>query len=222
MARLLFLHGFLGNPDDWQAIQPSRASARQALRFPQLPGENIGQYAQAFWQHLGLTEPCHLIGYSMGARLAMHWLHQPLVQSAVLCAGHPGGQYQPQRLARDESWASRFANEPLAEVLKDWYRQDVFSPTDVRLPTSIAYSPAELAGQLRQLSVAKQACQRHQLAAKPVTYITGANDHIYTRLAGELAVNHRIISGAGHNTPRSHPQQLSAMINEHLEEHAHD
>jgi len=66
-----------------------------------------------------------LIGYSMGGRLAMHTVCQPLLTpNATLQTSQPS---LLGALLGVVHWARRFDSEPLPQVLADWYQQSVFS-----------------------------------------------------------------------------------------------
>lgn len=220
MPRVLCLHGLLGQPDDWHEVIEAVEVDARAISLPQLPAENIGHYAKQLWQHLNINEPVHLVGYSMGARIAMHWLDNPLVQSAVFEAGHPGMGPNAERLANDYRWAEKLTELPIRTWLKQWYQQAVFVGQTIDIDAlANSIDPAIQAYFLRTLSVAKQADLTAALALKPVTYVTGELDNQYTQLAARLPVRrHRIIAAAGHNIHASQPQALAREINHHLSE----
>ncbi|WP_119394534.1 alpha/beta fold hydrolase [Salinibius halmophilus] len=220
MARLLFLHGLLGQASDWDQVITALDGDATAITLPRLAVDNISQYAEQLWQQLDINEPVHLVGYSMGARIAMHWLKQPWVQSAVFEAGHPGNGADAKRLAHDYDWADKLRKWPIHTWLEAWYQQGVFNGQTIDIDAlASSIDPTLQAYFLRTLSVAKQADLTNLLAMKPVTYVTGECDQKYTRLAAKLPVSrHRIVAGAGHNIHASQPMALAAEISQHLSE----
>lgn len=232
MARVLFIHGFLGSPNDWDGIISHYSHHDcHALHLPVLPGcENIAQYSQQLWQQLDeqkiVTGDVHLVGYSMGARLAMHWLNKPQVCSALLEAGHPGAMgFDTTRFAHDQVWAKKLMQLSPFEFLSQWYQQPIFANQDglALAKQSQHLDPAQQAYLLTTLSVARQQDCTEQLAQKPVTYLTGEYDRKYQAISQQLPVNRRItVLGAGHNVHLSQPGQYLTHLTEHLREHYYD
>ena len=70
-APFVFLHGFLGNHNDWKPIADKLPFHAIAL---DLPGHGNSPFTEDFCaallQTLADLPPFHLIGYSMGGRLA--------------------------------------------------------------------------------------------------------------------------------------------------------
>lgn len=137
---LLLLHGFLGSGRDWQA----QAEALQAdfdVLCPDLPGHgqcpetrcdfaSQAQYLITYLEAQGHAS-AHLQGYSMGGRLALYLAaHYPeRVRSLLLESSAPGltdPQARADRQRWDATWAARFENEALPEVLQAWYAQPLF------------------------------------------------------------------------------------------------
>ena len=80
---LLLLHGFMGSSQDFAALLPSLAKHFYCI-LPDLPGhgetltitgfytfEHTAQALLALLDHLGISQS-HLLGYSMGGRLALY------------------------------------------------------------------------------------------------------------------------------------------------------
>ncbi len=73
----------------------------------------------------------HLIGYSMGGRLAMMYAakHREQVASLILMSTHPGLQTEQERESRrknDAEWAKLIFELPIDEFLFRWYNQPLF------------------------------------------------------------------------------------------------
>ncbi|MBF2054733.1 MAG: 2-succinyl-6-hydroxy-2,4-cyclohexadiene-1-carboxylate synthase [Candidatus Sericytochromatia bacterium] len=137
---LLLLHGLMGSGRDWQAL----AEALQAdftVLCPDLPGHgqcpetrcdfaHQAQYLMRWLEDQGHTS-AHLLGYSMGGRLALYLAtHYPeRVRSLLLESSSPGladPQARADRQVWDATWADRFENEALSDVLQAWYAQPLF------------------------------------------------------------------------------------------------
>jgi len=133
----IYLHGFLGNRHDW----PNSTAAEKAM-FIDLPGH--GKSCDEKWLRpysfrdvltalITMTQsldPFNLVGYSMGARIALMWaLEQPeKIKTLTLHGVTPGIESEvekKQRLKNDESWAEKF-RENLGQTCQDWYQQEIF------------------------------------------------------------------------------------------------
>ncbi|MGL5310868.1 MAG: alpha/beta fold hydrolase, partial [Plesiomonas shigelloides] len=143
---LVWLHGFLGNGDDWQAVTGQLAD--YPLLTVDLPGHGgstgfsvrsmaeVNRLLTATLAAQGIHD-YWLIGYSMGGRIAAYHATQTAngqppqgLRGLILEGAHPGLPQEEQCLGRwyhDRRWAERFRREPLADVLRDWYRQPVFA-----------------------------------------------------------------------------------------------
>src|SRR5262245_37449007 len=108
----VFLHGFLGCARDWEAL----ASKLDAPSFAiDLPGHGRSPFTAQFEEALSSAlppEPVHLVGYSMGGRLALRYaLAEPeRVASLTLIGAHLGLKTESERaarLARDAVWARK-------------------------------------------------------------------------------------------------------------------
>ena len=90
--------------------------------------------AEKIRQHLGKA-PYILLGYSMGGRLALHYVLQSgiplgdlrgvIVEGANF--GLSNAQEKVLRWQQDLLWAERFCHETPQVVLQDWYQQPVFA-----------------------------------------------------------------------------------------------
>src|SRR5689334_17350674 len=70
----VFLHGFLGNSQDWQEVASKLLATCIAF---DLPGHGASAFTEdfflAFHQATKEFPPFHLVGYSMGGRLALQF-----------------------------------------------------------------------------------------------------------------------------------------------------
>jgi pimeloyl-ACP methyl ester carboxylesterase len=183
------LHGFLGNPRDWDFLR----DAGFAIETP--PLDAIPPHGDA------------LLGYSLGGRLALQALLAGAdYQRAILVSTGLGIEDEELRAARralDEAWARRFESEDFDSVMVDWNAQPVlagpslprtrddFDPRALREWSSGALPP--VSSRLHEISI-------------PTLWIAGARDSKYVAeasRAASLVRNGRvvIVENAGHRVP---------------------
>lgn len=241
---LIFLHGFLGDKNDWKTVieilesNPNYHSIALDLPFH---GENYMESVKDFdevsqWlgnyikQHLA-NQPYTLIGYSLGGRIATYFTLQQQVpqanlQRVVLEGANLGLKELQQREIRwqnDLAWAKRFQTEPLSEVLIDWYQQPVFaSLTSLQredlIKNRIKNDGKKLAEMLQATSLAKQPelSEKVRLNRQKFYYICGEKDQKFRTMAETLALSPILISQAGHNAHRENPTEFATKLLEIL------
>ncbi|MFT5125512.1 MAG: 2-succinyl-6-hydroxy-2,4-cyclohexadiene-1-carboxylate synthase [Kiritimatiellia bacterium] len=220
---LVFVHGFMGRASDWEAIRSHFTRETQA---PDVHGVSLDEAAD------GLLEtypgPVILLGYSMGARLALHAAvrHPERVWALVLESGMPGLEGETERLARrtqDKTRAAALQREGMQPFLEAWYAQPLFSTLGEHRTQLIqersSLDPAMVAQQLCALSVAQQ--PNHWLALQnlsmPVLALAGSLDHKYAAVAERIASTCPqgqcvIIDQAGHNVHLERPDAYVAAV----------
>lgn len=237
---LVFLHGFLGDPDEWRPLATRLAPQHPCLllRLPghgpmpqPLPrGSGFDWFAgelDATLSQLAITR-YWLIGYSLGGRLAACCAsREPAgLQGLWLESSHPGladEAERQQRWRQDRHIAAALRRQPFEAWLAQWYRQPVFaSLSDAQRRQLIDRrrnnQPAALARMLLATSVARQSDLRPWLARTglPVGYLYGQRDHKYAALAEQLRRRHPHIRMAGldsgHNVHFEQPGQCSRLI----------
>lgn len=240
----VMLHGFLGRGDDWRALQP--ALAPRPLLCPDLPGHGANPPLAApslsgcadwlaRWLDQAELPKVHLLGYSLGGRIALTFAgrYPERLASLTLEAAHPGLMSpveRQQRRQQDCQWAQRFSREPLPAVLADWYRQPLFADlNDGERQALVAERSrgehnqgdgAALAAMVSGCSLAQQPDLRPIIAAlpAPVHYLFGRLDLRFAALAATLAdaglqLSLHPVSAAGHNCHRAQPAQVAALLN---------
>jgi 2-succinyl-6-hydroxy-2,4-cyclohexadiene-1-carboxylate synthase len=174
--------------------------------------------------------PIHLrvlLGYSMGARLALHaLLDGGPWDAAVLVAPHPGLESETERAARRESdaeWAGRALTGDWREFLALWNAQPVLADS-TRLPLVSELRRREVARSFMDWSLGAQEPLWERLGEIqcPVLWCVGERDGKFRALAeralpllprGELWV----APGAGHRVPWDAPEAFAAKVGEFLE-----
>lgn len=241
IAPLVMLHGFLGSQNDWQPLiaeLPDHPCL--ALDLPghgqhsNQPIPTVDDFPLWFAQQLqsrGIRE-YHLMGYSLGGRLAMRVAAtEPAgLRSLIIENAHPGltdATSRHTRAQQDEQWAARFVNEPLLSVLQDWYEQAVFSDLSTQSKQELVTlraenNPTALATVLRDYSLSRQPDYRHWIktTSLPLLYLCGTEDHKFQSLGKALqqstpALTLSVLFG-GHNLHRANPTAMASVLREWL------
>lgn len=200
---LLFLHGFLGSPSDFDLVC-SHLENYEHL-FIELPGHGKAPFIEDPTSLFPKT-PVHLIGYSMGGRLAMQYAvkHPNKIASLTILSAHSGLQKgRKERLQRDIDWSKKIAEDyPL--FLDAWYRQEIFNGFKPNLSTRKNHNPSELAKTLIHYSVGNQEI----LSPKHATFVVGEYDKKYRK----LYPNGIVVPGAAHMIHLENPEFVAKVI----------
>ncbi|MBK6671725.1 MAG: alpha/beta fold hydrolase [Actinobacteria bacterium] len=169
-----------------------------------------------------------LIGYSMGARMALHAvLHAPAAFSGlVLISATPGiddDAERSERRRRDDALADHIEAVGCAQFIDEWLALPMFAT----LPASAAHrdervrnSAAGLAASLRLAGTGRQAPLWNDLASidLPVLVLTGSLDTkfdaIGRRMATAIGANAvaRTVDGAGHTVHLEAPDATARAL----------
>ncbi|EKT55601.1 2-succinyl-6-hydroxy-2,4-cyclohexadiene-1-carboxylate synthase [Providencia sneebia] len=235
---LIWLHGLLGSADEWQQI------ITLCPDYPSLcvdlPGHGNSQSVtcQSFHhfdeQLVQLLQyhdikQFYLIGYSLGARLAMHTacFHKPEgLRGLVIEGGHVGLSEQvlrDERYVHDHHWAQRFRHEPIESVLNDWYQQPVFAHLSRQQREQLVAvrktnNPQTIADMLESTSLSKQPFliqQLYQLTI-PFCYFCGEQDQKFRSVSQQYTLPITLINNAGHNAHRENPHDYAIALNHFL------
>lgn len=203
---LVFFHGFLGTGRDWTPVLSYLPNATYLC--PNLPGHGTDFDPDAFFSSLPKCK-FHLIGYSLGGRLAMAYasLYPEQVDRLILISTHPGLSSEDERnkrLAHDMKWAALLEQIPLADFLKLWYGQEIFAGFEPDLKDRLRHDPHLLAKALVHYSLAKQPVY----AIERALHIVGENDHKFKKLRPQADV----IPNAGHMVHLEQPKLVALSI----------
>jgi 2-succinyl-6-hydroxy-2,4-cyclohexadiene-1-carboxylate synthase len=237
---VVLLHGFAGSSADWDDLAEVLVDAGHAVVGIDLPGHGatgIPVDARRFAMDetvrdlallpaaLGFGQP-HWVGYSMGARVALHLgLTTPdRVRSLVLESASPGISAAPernQRRADDEAFAAAIEARGIDWFVEFWETVPLFE-TQSRLPRPIrdaqrerrlANRPAGLAGSLRGIGQGAHDYIGGRLGAleRPTLLLAGGLDSKYSTLAQQMGAaipgaEVTLISDAGHNIHLEKPE----------------
>lgn len=237
--KIICLHGFLGQPTDWDLIQSHFMVSPLAQSFVWNsvdymneeilnPLNSYTKWAQNFTKkiaHQFPQGPRVLVGYSMGGRLALHALAESpqLFDAVVLLSTNPGLTREKdiaERLKSDLGWAQKFIKDPWDRVVGEWNAQGVFKES-VAEPRRLEsfYDRALLSSALTEWSLARQADFRDLMAAQQekIICLSGEKDIKFLSLAMELkkkapAMIEATVPHASHRILFDNPTDVAAKM----------
>jgi len=247
-APVTLLHGFTQSGRSWQEVI-SRMPAGWRWVVPDLRGHGETRVKPGapvtmdsctadlvmLWDHLGIGRT-HLVGYSMGGRLALHVaMHQPQRLLSLLTIGAHGGLEPEAREGRrlgDDALATRIEHDGLEAFVNYWTALPMFEGLERRGPSFTAQARAErmgntvagLAASLRGMGAGAMdpLWDGMSRVTVPCTFVAGQLDHGYVasarRLAG-LVPNGRVevVPRAGHTVHQERPEAFARVLSNHLE-----
>ncbi len=239
-APTLLLHGFMGSADSWQKITSHLSLRRRVIAVsllghglsasPNEPGrysfEQIASDLASFLTALD-AKPADLIGYSMGARLALFFAftYPKFVNKLILESGSPGLKTRQERNARTENdaqLAARLMQNGVSSFVEEWENLPLFasqfnSPTEMLVTQRkqrLKNNPTGLANSLRGMGTGSQPSLWEDLnqISVPTLLIAGVLDGKYCAIAERMArtlpaATLKIVPDAGHNV---HLEQFDA------------
>lgn len=225
----LFLHGFLGQKEDWNLLFSCMKSKRHAAI--DLPGHGTAAMSTdiVLAVHDQMPKADYLIGYSAGGRIALE-LKERFPNDygrLVLISTYLGmmnEQEKRNRWVQDRQWIELLNTSSLEAFLEKWYAQELFQSL-VKNPIFAELfarrkeqNPEMLAQFLHEYSVAKQ--QAGPLPANAIL-IYGEEDLKYATAYRKLAHLHPVyeIKNAGHAVHLENPVELAKVIEEMIHEH---
>jgi 2-succinyl-6-hydroxy-2,4-cyclohexadiene-1-carboxylate synthase len=247
-APIAFLHGFSQRRWSWDEQVGALPAGWRALTVD-LPGHGEDGHADAaaasmeaaasavlaVWDALGWVRP-HLVGYSLGGRLALHLAahHPERVASLVALGSHAGMDDETAREARrqgDEELARRIEERGVAWFSRHWASLPLFAGLARRGPAFLAEldrmrrtnRPAGLAASLRGMGAAATTPFWHRLGAitVPVLLLAGDEDEKYVAAAHRLRrhlphARLALVPAAGHTAHLEQPTAFAALLTAHL------
>lgn len=242
---LLLLHGFTGSAANWAPYQPLFATDYRTIVVDLLghgQTEAPADPARYTMEHsandlAGLLTaiapgPVHLLGYSMGGRLALYFaVHYPyLVQSLILESASPGladDEAQQERIHSDEQLAAAIEAQGIAAFVERWEKLPLFA-TQQTLPAiaqaqlraqRLRNRPQGLANSLRGMGTGRQPSLWDQLSSitAPTLLLAGELDQKFKVIATQMATylphaTVAIISDAGHTIHWEQPEAFQTQV----------
>ena len=231
---ILFLHGFMGTGADWIEIA-SRFSDNFYCLLPDLPGHgetplgdevNYAAWASLLKEELSLQgiEKIHLVGYSMGGRLALYFAmtYPEMIEKLVLESANPGIDAETERTERvalDDKLAARLRRDGMGAFLEFWYNIPLFASLneypilkDELIHKRADQDPENMARILSELSPGRQPSLWARLTElkMPTLLIAGELDKKYCRITSQMGATKPefrsvVVPGCGHNAHRENP-----------------
>ena len=239
MTLVYCLHGFLGQPSDWNGLEESLRSRERNVQLVKVPlfddaalggNDSPAEWAKRFTLEVA-SVPSEsnvrrfLVGYSLGGRLALHALLEKSFRwaGAVVVSCHSGLTDESDRTARrasDARWAARVLEEPWDSLMEAWNAQPVFGGTSLPFRREeISFSRDKIAAAFWSWSLGNQEDLLPRLPKidVPVLWLTGARDSAYTEIAKRAAtrahsIQSRIIADAGHRLPWEAPKIFHELV----------
>ncbi|MDP1607861.1 MAG: alpha/beta hydrolase [Chlamydiales bacterium] len=228
LPTLYALHGFLGSTSDWDFFKAEHFGVNTLIPvdlFTSCHGSSLTTWAMQFINHF---DPSLLMGYSLGARAALHaLLLQPTRwKAAILISCHPGLRSEQERLKRiehDQVWAEKFLSKPWNDLLEEWNHQKVLVTSRPINRHEMAYDRNTLAYVLRAWSLGLGQDLREEIARLPfpILWIYGEKDEPYNSLAHSLSFAHPLsslecIAQSGHRVPWDQPKLFQEKVHHWL------
>lgn len=246
---LLLLHGFTGSATNWAGLQTALAEDVRTIAVD-LPGHgqsdapaDPARYAMprvaadldALLDHLQVGR-AHLLGYSMGGRLALYlaWRQPHRWRSLILESASPGlatATARAARVAQDEALASFIEREGMAAFVARWEALPLFA-TQQRLPGAVQQAhragrlenrPQGLAGSLRGMGAGVQPSLWGKLpdVAVPVLLLAGEEDAKFVEIARQMAAKLpqaylEVVREAGHTVHLERPHDYASLVRQWL------
>ena len=253
---LLLLHGFTGSSKNWQPLQAALADDYRVIALD-LPGHgrsaapaDLARYTMpAVATDIGAlldrlqSGPAHLLGYSMGGRLALYLaLSAPARwRSLILESASPGlapAAARAERRARDEALAAWIEAEGIEAFVDRWQALPLFA-SQRHLPEKVRWAhrnrrlrnrPGGLADSLRGMGTGRQPSLWPRLAklSLPLLLIAGALDEKFVTIARKMAralpagscpPRLEIVPEAGHTVHLERPILYARLVREWLSRH---
>lgn len=237
--RAVLLHGFAGTPAVWDDVIAAWPGPDAPIALP-LPGHGSGA-AHRFHGHCfrswddALDElaaqvgGAPVVGYSLGARLALGLLARDAIPAAVLISCNPGidDAARPARRAQDARWAALLRTGGTAAFLDAWQAQPLFASQAAADPARLARRRAAretldaeaLAGGLETLGLAEMPDLRDALAARATgaQLVVGSDDGKFVGFAADAATRSpalvvEMLAGVGHDPTLEAPEALAAVL----------
>lgn len=233
--KICFVHGFTQTGNSWHVAASTIEDSTKV--FIDAPDHGKSQGTSLSLEETGeaiadIALGTVLVGYSMGARMALHAVreHPQAMTGLVLVSGTPGIEDDSERTSRieaDEVLAARIESIGTSAFIEEWIRQplfakSVFSEDEIR--DRCRNSSTSLANSLRMCGTGQQQSLWSDLPEIriPVLLIAGSRDEKFTAIAQRMheLIPHttlNIIDKAGHSAHLDQPAAFGESINAWLQ-----
>ncbi|MET1249681.1 2-succinyl-6-hydroxy-2,4-cyclohexadiene-1-carboxylate synthase [Sporolactobacillus sp. STCC-11] len=250
---LLFLHGFTGSMETWHFLEARLARDYQLIfvdiighGYSESPEDSrryaINEVAKDLLTLLDLLnlDKVHLIGYSMGGRLALTFacLFPERIATLILESSSPGLKTEAERMARrlrDQKLAESICEDGIPAFVNRWENLELFD-SQKHLPESrrsalreqrLSNQSIGLSRSLIGMGTGAQPSWWEHLSTLqiPVLLITGALDVKFCKIASELRdrlpnADWQVVPVAGHAVHLEQPSDYQKRIHTFIQCHA--
>ena len=220
--RIVLLHGFAGDPQAWDDVVAAWPRGDELVAIA-LPGH--GEPPCASWDDgleavaAAIGDADLVIGYSLGARIALGLVATERIARAILVSVNPGiadDERAVRRLA-DARWARLLREHGMAAFADAWQAQPLFA-TQARAPAErlaarrarrLALDPEALARSLEVMGLAEMPDYRGTVG---VELVAGADDAKFVAIARTMGAPLRLIADSGHDPTLEQPRALAVTL----------
>ncbi|MBS1120947.1 MAG: menH [Deltaproteobacteria bacterium] len=225
--RIALLHGFAGSPADWDDTIAAWAVRDDQLVAVALPGHgevpvcdtwdgNLAEVARAL-------SGCELVvGYSLGARIALGLVATGRAPRAILISVNPGisDAERAARRASDAVWATLLRERGIEAFASAWQGQPLFATQArasderraARRDRRIRLDPEQLARSLEVVGLAEMPDYRGAVTPDRIALVAGADDAKYVAIARAMGAPLELIADCGHDPTLERPQALAEAL----------
>ena len=222
---LPFAHAMSSHCDVYALDAPGHGLSHDGARDLPTVGNDIADASRDI-------APTLLVGYSMGARMALHAAlqHPDLFRALILVSGTAGIDNDDERIARrasDDALAAHIEAVGVPTFVDEWLAQPMFATLTAdaaRREERLANTSLGLAQSLRHAGTGTQHPLWSQLPqiAMPTLIVTGSLDTKFTALGERMAAlvpdaRHEVISGAGHTAHLEQPEAFCDVVRRFIE-----
>ena len=225
-----FVHGFTQTRTSWLPVVDRLRDVRCTLIDAPGHGGSIdgSRSLPEAGDDIATTMPKGtLVGYSMGARMALHAAlsHPGTVTSLVLVSGTPGLESEEERRARrssDESLAERIEDIGVPAFVDEWLANPMFaglSSEAAMRDERLANTAHGLAESLRHCGTGTQEnlWPRLPALAMPVLVVCGSEDAKFSSIARRMhdaipGSELFVVSGAGHTVHLERTEEFVSTL----------
>lgn len=233
MRPLVLLHGFTGSPASFDDVL---AGLAPGLVRPMLAGHGPDPVRVESWDaeidrlvallRRELDAPAHLVGYSLGGRVAYGLLARApeLFARATLFGAHPGLLDEREREARrasDARWIALLEREGLDAFIAEWEALPLFatqpaSIVDAQRAIRRSHRAEGLAHALEVLGLGAMPPVDAGAIKTPLALVAGEHDAKHRALAEAFAprigARVHVVPGVGHNVLAEAPEALAELL----------
>ncbi len=248
---LVFLHGFTGNASSFGDVAGAlRSVSTRAMAAPPLLGHGAAASYRRTAGTDGFTaevnriaacirevsrEPVHLVGYSMGARVALGVVvcHPTVVARATLIGVHPGLTTADERRARqlaDQRWIELLETRGIEAFVDEWEQLPLWQsqselPAEARARqrrARLEHTAEGLAAAMHALGLGRMPSYGPSLEsiATPIQLVAGEHDRKFRTIAARMwdplpNAHISIVPDCGHNAVLERPDYVADLIAQH-------